>query len=968
MKSTHKNFLSVLCAVTVISFAAGCSESNSSATTTTGSTTASSENSTTMSAPETSKDFEFTSSPAQTSNISTEVIDETTEIAAETTSGNDEITVPGYDPGDPLVSIYLQTTDIYPDTDKIIFSVNTTKEYVTNGDFYFYKETDNGWEKLERKSGSVALDNSISINKDNPLIINLYPADYGISFEHGENYRISKQIDGKEYDTYFIVGGIIPPLTENDIKMTIAEGSCFHIGDKSFTLNYKYVGNAEYAEYCFGCYYTLEKRNEKGDWEQIEFSENACFIDLGYLISTDYPTNSTTVTLSDDFYAEPLTAGTYRVVKPIEDNVTLTALFKLNDKYNLDPSATKADLKMTIENSEISTDDEFLNLKFEYIGEDNFAEFSFGTEFYIEKDNNGKWEKVEFADEVGWDDVAYMIGTENPEQTLDIYIGEKIFKEPLSSGKYRVVKPMNIIDDIFNLTAEFTIESGHFKANDFIVTASPRYFAEEDKDRALEITYEYIGNDRDINVRIYDDYRIFKLNSDEKWDEVPFSSKQEFGKSYIDIKNDSLKLSETIVLKDEYFKKPLSEGTYKIIKDLCDCTSVSAVFYIGEPKLFTATIKEECYPITTNSNYILIDIEYIGSEDDFLYEFNMGSYRLEKYENGKWKRIRFSDEAAFDDGIDNILPEQRSFTLYADLNDISYQEPITAGTYRIVHHSYQDVDVSVEFEIEEPGLVIDSENGSITLTINEINPDGFVCSLPWPYPATYTVECDTSEYDDYCIGDNIEVDYATMYKISEWEYLLIPTAINMSDFYLDNDVAYKPVIYLYPQEETDVSVKLYYNGRLTVTYPEYGDGWNVTAMPDGTLYDEDGNEYSYLFWEGESNTEYDFSKGFCVKGEDTVEFLRWALSTLGLTPREYNEFIVFWLPFMQDNEYNIISFQSDTYTDNAVLTITPDPDTILRVFMAFYASDEYVEIEEQILTTTEREGFTVVEWGGTIVG
>ncbi|MBQ2385447.1 MAG: hypothetical protein II292_04480, partial [Clostridia bacterium] len=45
----------------------------------------------------------------------------------------------------------------------------------------------------------------------------------------------------------------------------------------------------------------------------------------------------------------------------------------------------------------------------------------------------------------------------------------------------------------------------------------------------------------------------------------------------------------------------------------------------------------------------------------------------------------------------------------------------------------------------------------------------------------------------------------------------------------------KPVIYLYPTEETVVSVKLEYDGELTATYPEYNGEWQVVASPDGTL-------------------------------------------------------------------------------------------------------------------------------------
>ena len=104
-----------------------------------------------------------------------------------------------------------------------------------------------------------------------------------------------------------------------------------------------------------------------------------------------------------------------------------------------------------------------------------------------------------------------------------------------------------------------------------------------------------------------------------------------------------------------------------------------------------------------------------------------------------------------------------------------------------------------------------------------------------------------------------------------------------------------------------------------------------------------------------------------MKGADTAAFLEDALAKLGLNRREANEFIVFWLPMMEQNPYNIISFQSDIYTESAKLDITPAPDTVIRVFMAWQASDEFVEMEAQELSAPEREGFTVIEWGGTEV-
>lgn len=92
----------------------------------------------------------------------------------------------------------------------------------------------------------------------------------------------------------------------------------------------------------------------------------------------------------------------------------------------------------------------------------------------------------------------------------------------------------------------------------------------------------------------------------------------------------------------------------------------------------------------------------------------------------------------------------------------------------------------------------------------------------------------------------------------------------------DPNVDLKPVVYLYPEETMDVSVSLDYDGVLTTTYPAYGEsGWAVTAMPDGTLINrEDGKEYSYLFWEGESDVVYDMTHGYVVKGADTAAFCR----------------------------------------------------------------------------------------------
>ena len=183
-----------------------------------------------------------------------------------------------------------------------------------------------------------------------------------------------------------------------------------------------------------------------------------------------------------------------------------------------------------------------------------------------------------------------------------------------------------------------------------------------------------------------------------------------------------------------------------------------------------------------------------------------------------------------------------------------------------------------------------------------------------------------------------------------------------------DQMALKPVIYLYPEEETDVQVTLN-EDRLdfTCTYPAYNNGWNVHALPDGTLTGENGMEYNYLYWEGKLATEWDFSAGYCVAGQDTAAFLEEKLIELGLNRKEANEFIVYWLPLMEGNDYNVISFQQEAYTDAAELNVYPAPDSTIRVFMTWYSSENYVDIPEQNIVTPQRSGFTVVEWGGTEV-
>ena len=154
---------------------------------------------------------------------------------------------------------------------------------------------------------------------------------------------------------------------------------------------------------------------------------------------------------------------------------------------------------------------------------------------------------------------------------------------------------------------------------------------------------------------------------------------------------------------------------------------------------------------------------------------------------------------------------------------------------------------------------------------------------------------------------------------------------------------------------------------ITVSYPKYNNSWDVTAYPNGKLIDNQTHRELYgLYWEGKNYSSKFTNEGFVVKGEDTIKFLEEKLSVLGLTERESNEFIIYWLPKLENNKYNYIRFEDiNTINSYMPLEVTPTTDTMIRVYMNYMPLDKYVSVKEQRLESVTRKGFTFVEWGGS---
>ena len=193
---------------------------------------------------------------------------------------------------------------------------------------------------------------------------------------------------------------------------------------------------------------------------------------------------------------------------------------------------------------------------------------------------------------------------------------------------------------------------------------------------------------------------------------------------------------------------------------------------------------------------------------------------------------------------------------------------------------------------------------------------------------------------------------------------------NQNNEFLENPMMTvdKPIIYLYPEKEQEISVKLGKPENIICSYPEYKTEWNVISKPNGDLIDLDTNRNLYaLYYESENVIDFKVEEdGFIVNKADVASFLEEKLNILGLNEREAEEFIVYWLPRLQQNEYNYIRFATtDEVNKNMPLEFSENPDTLIRVLMIYKGIEEPIKVKEQKLTSPKRTGFVVVEWGGS---
>ncbi len=203
----------------------------------------------------------------------------------------------------------------------------------------------------------------------------------------------------------------------------------------------------------------------------------------------------------------------------------------------------------------------------------------------------------------------------------------------------------------------------------------------------------------------------------------------------------------------------------------------------------------------------------------------------------------------------------------------------------------------------------------------------------------------------------------------------------------------KPVVCLYPEKPTEVKVTLEKQMTFTTTIPTYSNGWKILAKPDGTLTDlqpqatncdaidsqKFGSEYAahacqnktypYLYWAGKVDNLYpQINRGWVVAKDNLTTFLTEKLSFIGLTQKEQLDMLEYWVPELTATNapyYRISLLETKDLNTFAPMSITPKPDTLIRVFLDWAPlSNNNLKITPQTLTHINRTGFTAVEWGG----
>ncbi len=168
-----------------------------------------------------------------------------------------------------------------------------------------------------------------------------------------------------------------------------------------------------------------------------------------------------------------------------------------------------------------------------------------------------------------------------------------------------------------------------------------------------------------------------------------------------------------------------------------------------------------------------------------------------------------------------------------------------------------------------------------------------------------------------------------------------------------------PNLYLYPSEPTAAAVRLPDPDRVMAADPPYPrGGWELLALPDGSLRTEDGPR-GFLFYELLVDPlRFQYERGWCASGAQAQASIEIAMDDLGFLDQEIADFASFWDPaFPPAGQLTIYPQLDQLYP----LSISPQPDVLLRALFVLAPGCHPVQPPE--LESSPRSGYHAAEWG-----
>ncbi|MCR4927839.1 MAG: hypothetical protein K5927_07640 [Lachnospiraceae bacterium] len=179
--------------------------------------------------------------------------------------------------------------------------------------------------------------------------------------------------------------------------------------------------------------------------------------------------------------------------------------------------------------------------------------------------------------------------------------------------------------------------------------------------------------------------------------------------------------------------------------------------------------------------------------------------------------------------------------------------------------------------------------------------------------------------------------------------------------------AEKPNIYIYSDDEENVTVTFSYPDMLTDTIPLYQESWKVLTCKDGKLLSGD-DMYGYLYYESETDEKlFEYEEGWIIEADERKAMFESILAEYGFNEKEINDFTDYWVERLPEDIDYVMYPQEGIRVDTAMpIQVDPIPDSMTRIWFVFRPFEGQGVCEPSVVKIV-REGLTVVEWGGVVL-